>query len=147
MINIFFIEIRNFIFVWLKRNHGEDYANKEYEFRMGVFWTLYYIVFVVIITLIISNLMPPLNLSVKTSFILKKNFFVKLFGGMIIFLPYYLWLKYYLFEFLRTIPINEIYSDAEYKRSGWKTFFTFVVGFLLILITGVINNLLKTGHL
>ncbi len=83
MINSIFFEIRNFIFTWLKKSYGEDYAHREHEFRIGVFWILYYFVLVVMIAFITTNFMPSLNLSSKTLFILKKNFFVKFLGGLL----------------------------------------------------------------
>jgi hypothetical protein len=143
MFRTILFEIRDFVYVWLKKNHGEEYAQKEFLFRVGVFWTLYYFAIVFAIVLIFVSFF---KFSQETIILLRKNLFIKLLGGGLIFLPYYLWLRFYLFKLLEVVPENLELDDSTYRKLAWKTFFIFVFGLVIILIIALINNIVRHGH-
>ena len=140
-----FIEIRDFFYLWLTKNHGKEYAEKEYRFRTSVFWMMYYISVVLIIVLIVLSLPFDLSDGIKKQF--KTNFFIKLIGGCIILMPYYIWVKKYLLAKLAQIPINEDCDSRCYKKKRLKAIVVFIGGFLFILLIGALNNLIRFGHL
>ena len=146
MFRIVLFEIRDFVYVWLRKNHGEEYAKKEFLFRIGVYWILYYFAGVFAIVLIFISFFN-FDLSPKTIFLLKNNIWVKLLGGGLIFLPYLLWLKYYLFKLLAKVPENLDFDEVTYKKLAWKTFFIFLFGLIIILMIGLLNNVIRHGHM
>ena len=147
MLPSIFIEVRDFFYLWLTKSHGKAYAESEHRFRIGAFWYLYYIGLVILIAVILSSIFPFLNISASTSHFLKTNVVIKLVGALALSLPYYIWLKKYLFPQLNKVPINKDCDAQCYKRKMWKTVFTFLGSCVLIPIVGVLTNLMRFGHL
>lgn len=146
MFKIILFEVRDFVYVWLRKNHGEEYAKKEFLFRIGVYWTLYYFAGVFTVVLIFISFFK-FELTSEIKFLLKNNIWVKLLGGGLIFLPYLLWLKFYLFKLLEIVPENLDFDDITYKKLAWKTFSIFLFGLIIILTIGLMNNVIRHGHL
>lgn len=140
MIKNAFIDVRDFVYIWLMNDYNEAYAIKEHRFRIGVFWIMYYMGLALIISLCIPNSVGGVIFSPKL------NAFQKLIGGFIAFIPYYLWLKWYLYPMLNNQPIDLEFEKSSLKQKKWKTISLFISGFISILIVGLISNLIRFGH-
>jgi Na+/proline symporter len=146
MLPSIFVQIRDFVYLWLTKSYNEEYAKKECNFRIGVFWLLYYVAMIVFFTFIVVSFSPPIHFTDSEKHFLKTNFIVRLIGGSILLLPYYIWLKKILFPQLDMIPIDLSCDEKCYKKKRTTTILTFIGGFLLIILIGFINNLIRNQY-
>lgn len=142
----FVIDVRDFVYLWLTKTHGESFAKKEHEFRLLAYFILYYMALVIALTFLIISLLPSPNISTGVSNFFEYNILSKLLGGVVLFTPYYL-LMQRLLKHLTTIPVDFDSNRGSYQKKKWITIVGFIGSFLLILLIGALNNIIRFGHL
>lgn len=140
MIKNAFFDARDFVYIWLMNDYNEDYASKEHKFRIGVLFVMYYMSVFITISLFIPSSIGSVIFSPKL------NVFQKLIGGSLAFLPYYAWLKFYLYPILDKQPIDFEGEKSSISHKKWKTIGLLFGGFCSILLVGLVSNLVRFGH-
>jgi hypothetical protein len=137
-------DLRDFFYSWVKKNHGADYALSEHRFRLSVLLSILYFDILFIFALFVIYFLPNKSLNSNQIIFLKNNLSIKLVGIIVIFLPYYFWVKMFLFPKLNSREINEF--NPNNKKMAFFSIGVLMLGLIVMLIAGALNNYLRFGH-
>lgn len=121
------IEIRDFLYIHIKEKSGEQYVMMQLKISMMLTFLMYYMTLVSLIAILQykSNIpVPP---------ILKGNIIVDFIGGLIMFTPYYFFIRFILRK-ISVVPIKENLSLVENNRIRSKVFTIVSIGFILMFL-------------
>lgn len=121
------VDFRDFCYVRLEKNEGEQLAKWWYKIQLMGFFVPYYISFMFLSAFIMNRT------GIVPAFIYSENPFMPLVTIPLIFGPYILF-SLYLFRRMAIYPINKQIPAQKYKRLGKKLYIHLLIGGVLVFL-------------
>ena len=119
----FLLLLRNFLYSFLLKKHGETYAKREYKYVFGGILFLYYMVFLTVVAIL------QFKLDIKLV-LMGKDLYSLIFNGIILFAPFLILLNI-IHRFLP--PLDSIDIEASSTNDKKRIVIAFFISGIILL--------------
>lgn len=140
LIKNIFITVRDAAYIRQTKYYSEEHAKKEYKFTNAVFWWLYYLTICIALGGVLA-IFSPKSISFRNL-----DTFAILFLAVIMNIPYYLWLKWWLYPMLEEHPVDMLNEKTTMSYKYWTLALVYIVSIIFMFVVFIIGNLIRFGH-
>ncbi|PLK42554.1 hypothetical protein C0V77_20215 [Emticicia sp. TH156] len=121
----FLLLLRDFLYSFLLKKHGETYAKREYKYVFGGILCLYYMIFLTVV----ATLQFKLKFAIV---VMRKDIYSLILNGIVLFAPFLI-LLYLIHRLLPPLDTIDIEESTTFQKKRTVIIF-FVSGIILLFL-------------